>query len=216
MQVSFLQSSQNGYINDSRLSTEGYCSSSQKRRQIFRGNRESSSRASSSRQSRKHRYHSRQPHSPRLRLRLPCCPPRRQHPKGNHMIAQSGGCLCSPLSLSPYSSPFLPPGSPASFSPQQYNGTGEALNCNDCYRHHPHSSQEKSCPQFSEMMLESAGSSENPSPPMYQALPRCSPSTRLHRPGYIGGHHGSAYASVWLPARHWTPHPPPPPPPPSW
>ncbi|XP_014859935.1 PREDICTED: R3H domain-containing protein 2 isoform X1 [Poecilia mexicana] len=32
----FLQSSQNGYINDNRLSTEGYCSSSQKRRQIFR------------------------------------------------------------------------------------------------------------------------------------------------------------------------------------
>ncbi|XP_051751982.1 R3H domain-containing protein 2 isoform X5 [Ctenopharyngodon idella] len=46
-----LQSSQNGYINDNRLSTDGYSSSSQKRRQIFRGNRESSSRASSSRQS---------------------------------------------------------------------------------------------------------------------------------------------------------------------
>ncbi|XP_036007225.1 R3H domain-containing protein 2 isoform X14 [Fundulus heteroclitus] len=45
------ESSQNGYINDNRFSTEGYCSSSQKRRQIFRGNRESSSRASSSRQS---------------------------------------------------------------------------------------------------------------------------------------------------------------------
>ncbi|XP_075881378.1 R3H domain-containing protein 2 isoform X6 [Nelusetta ayraudi] len=45
------ESSQNGYINDNRLSTEGYSSSSQKRRQIFRGNRESSSRASSSRQS---------------------------------------------------------------------------------------------------------------------------------------------------------------------
>ncbi|XP_015199761.1 R3H domain-containing protein 2 isoform X7 [Lepisosteus oculatus] len=45
------QSSQNGYINDNRLSIEGFSSSSQKRRQIFRGNRESSSRASSSRQS---------------------------------------------------------------------------------------------------------------------------------------------------------------------
>ncbi|XP_056316656.1 R3H domain-containing protein 2 isoform X2 [Danio aesculapii] len=45
------ESSQNGYINDNRLSTDGYSSSSQKRRQIFRGNRESSSRASSSRQS---------------------------------------------------------------------------------------------------------------------------------------------------------------------
>ncbi|XP_066564514.1 R3H domain-containing protein 2 isoform X3 [Amia ocellicauda] len=45
------QSSQNGYINDNRLSTDGYSSSSQKRRQIFRGNRDSSSRASSSRQS---------------------------------------------------------------------------------------------------------------------------------------------------------------------
>ncbi|XP_058869191.1 R3H domain-containing protein 2-like [Acipenser ruthenus] len=45
------ESSQNGYINDSRLSKEGFSSASQKRRQIFRGNRESSSRASSSRQS---------------------------------------------------------------------------------------------------------------------------------------------------------------------
>ncbi|XP_045078752.1 R3H domain-containing protein 2-like isoform X4 [Coregonus clupeaformis] len=45
------EASQNGYINDNRLSPEGYSSSSQKRRQIFRGNRESSSRASSSRQS---------------------------------------------------------------------------------------------------------------------------------------------------------------------
>ncbi|XP_072571574.1 R3H domain-containing protein 2 isoform X1 [Paramormyrops kingsleyae] len=45
------ESSQNGYINDNRLTTDGYSSSSQKRRQIFRGNRESSSRASSSRQS---------------------------------------------------------------------------------------------------------------------------------------------------------------------
>ncbi|XP_049335702.1 R3H domain-containing protein 2 isoform X2 [Astyanax mexicanus] len=45
------ESSQNGYINDNRLSTDGYSSSSHKRRQIFRGNKESSSRASSSRQS---------------------------------------------------------------------------------------------------------------------------------------------------------------------
>ncbi|XP_012988374.1 R3H domain-containing protein 2 isoform X2 [Esox lucius] len=51
-EVSFpFQSSQNGYINDNRLSTEGYSSSSQKRRQIFRGNGDSTSRASSSRQS---------------------------------------------------------------------------------------------------------------------------------------------------------------------
>ncbi|KAM9482194.1 R3H domain-containing protein 2 isoform 2-T2 [Clarias gariepinus] len=45
------ESSQNGYLNDNRLSTEGYSSSSQRRRQIFRGNKESLSRASSSRQS---------------------------------------------------------------------------------------------------------------------------------------------------------------------
>ncbi|XP_026866712.2 R3H domain-containing protein 2 isoform X2 [Electrophorus electricus] len=45
------ESSQNGYINDNRLSTEVHSSSSHKRRQIFRGNKESSSRASSSRQS---------------------------------------------------------------------------------------------------------------------------------------------------------------------
>ncbi|XP_047014581.1 R3H domain-containing protein 2 isoform X9 [Ictalurus punctatus] len=45
------ESSQNGYLNDNRLSTEGYSSSSQRRRQIFRGNKECSSRPSSSRQS---------------------------------------------------------------------------------------------------------------------------------------------------------------------
>ncbi|XP_060775386.1 R3H domain-containing protein 2 isoform X9 [Neoarius graeffei] len=45
------ESSQNGYLNENRLSTEGYSSSSQRRRQIFRGNKESSSRPSSSRQS---------------------------------------------------------------------------------------------------------------------------------------------------------------------
>ncbi|XP_062853527.1 R3H domain-containing protein 2 isoform X2 [Trichomycterus rosablanca] len=45
------ESSQNGYLNDNRLSTEGCYSSSHKRRQIFRANKDSSSRPSSSRQS---------------------------------------------------------------------------------------------------------------------------------------------------------------------
>eukprot|EP00062_Callorhinchus_milii_P024929 gi/632985369/ref/XP_007909644.1/ PREDICTED: R3H domain-containing protein 2 isoform X2 [Callorhinchus milii] len=45
------ESSYNGYLTDNRLSKEGSSSSLQKRRQIFRGNRECLSRASSSRQS---------------------------------------------------------------------------------------------------------------------------------------------------------------------
>ncbi|XP_041612297.1 R3H domain-containing protein 2 isoform X17 [Vulpes vulpes] len=45
------QTGQNGYLNDIRLSKEAFSSSSHKRRQIFRGNREGPSRTSSSRQS---------------------------------------------------------------------------------------------------------------------------------------------------------------------
>ncbi|XP_069662593.1 R3H domain-containing protein 2 isoform X13 [Haliaeetus albicilla] len=45
------ESGQNGYLTDSRLSKEGFSSSSHKRRQIFRGNRDSLNRASGSRQS---------------------------------------------------------------------------------------------------------------------------------------------------------------------
>ncbi|XP_045867351.1 R3H domain-containing protein 2 isoform X16 [Meles meles] len=45
------QTGQNGYLNDIRLSKEAFSSSSHKRRQIFRANREGLSRTSSSRQS---------------------------------------------------------------------------------------------------------------------------------------------------------------------
>ncbi|XP_067385576.1 R3H domain-containing protein 2 isoform X4 [Emydura macquarii macquarii] len=45
------ETGQNGYLNESRLSKEGFSSSSHKRRQIFRGNRDSVNRASGSRQS---------------------------------------------------------------------------------------------------------------------------------------------------------------------
>ncbi|XP_053148368.1 R3H domain-containing protein 2 isoform X3 [Hemicordylus capensis] len=45
------ESGQNGFLNDSRLAKEGFSSSSHKRRQIFRGNRDGLSRASGSRQS---------------------------------------------------------------------------------------------------------------------------------------------------------------------
>ncbi|XP_053410519.1 R3H domain-containing protein 2 isoform X16 [Nycticebus coucang] len=45
------QTGQNGYLSDIRLSKEAFSSSSHKRRQIFRGNREGLSRTSSSRQS---------------------------------------------------------------------------------------------------------------------------------------------------------------------
>ncbi|KAM6474650.1 R3H domain-containing protein 2 isoform 6-T7 [Liasis olivaceus] len=45
------ESGQNGFLNESRLAKEGFSSSSHKRRQIFRGNRDGLSRASGSRQS---------------------------------------------------------------------------------------------------------------------------------------------------------------------
>ncbi|XP_076776592.1 R3H domain-containing protein 2 isoform X2 [Arvicanthis niloticus] len=45
------ETGQNGYLSDLRLSKEAFSSSSHKRRQIFRGNREGLSRTSSSRQS---------------------------------------------------------------------------------------------------------------------------------------------------------------------
>ncbi|XP_045149304.1 R3H domain-containing protein 2 isoform X9 [Echinops telfairi] len=45
------ETGQNGYLNDIRLSKEAFSSSSHKRRQIFRGNREGLSHTSSSRQS---------------------------------------------------------------------------------------------------------------------------------------------------------------------
>ncbi|XP_010005775.1 PREDICTED: R3H domain-containing protein 2 [Chaetura pelagica] len=45
------QTGQNGYLTDSRISKEGFSSSSHKRKQIFRGNRDSLNRASGSRQS---------------------------------------------------------------------------------------------------------------------------------------------------------------------
>ncbi|KFP89531.1 R3H domain-containing protein 2, partial [Apaloderma vittatum] len=45
------ETGQNGYLTDSRISKEGFSSSSHKRRQIFRGNRDGLNRASGSRQS---------------------------------------------------------------------------------------------------------------------------------------------------------------------
>ncbi|NWU92413.1 R3HD2 protein, partial [Upupa epops] len=45
------EAGQNGYLTDSRISREGFSSSSHKRRQVFRGNRDSLNRASGSRQS---------------------------------------------------------------------------------------------------------------------------------------------------------------------
>ncbi|XP_075757914.1 R3H domain-containing protein 2 isoform X3 [Pelodiscus sinensis] len=45
------ETAQNGYLNDCRLAKEGFSSSSHKRRQIFRGNRDGLNRASGSRQS---------------------------------------------------------------------------------------------------------------------------------------------------------------------
>ncbi|XP_042652336.1 R3H domain-containing protein 2 isoform X10 [Tyto alba] len=45
------ETGQNGYLTDSRISKEGFSSSSHKRRQIFRGTRDSLNRASGSRQS---------------------------------------------------------------------------------------------------------------------------------------------------------------------
>uniref|UniRef100_A0AAV2M6G6 R3H domain-containing protein 2 n=1 Tax=Knipowitschia caucasica TaxID=637954 RepID=A0AAV2M6G6_KNICA len=228
----FLQSSQNGYINDNRLSTEGYCSSSQKRRQIFRGNRESSSRASSSRQSstdsdmkclEPRPWSSTDSDSSNRTLRPPVTKASsfsgisiltrgdslgsnkssQGSCKGSRSVSQSSRSL---LPCPPQPPQPQPPQTALLPTPQQHPLGNHMLAQGD-----------ELAPQFTQMTLSRQGSSENPEPPqIFQA-----PSTVLtqHPPpqtGYIMATTGQPLPppSGYQPATGH-PHPPPPPPPPS-
>ncbi|XP_034441403.1 R3H domain-containing protein 2 isoform X8 [Hippoglossus hippoglossus] len=232
----FLQSSQNGYINDSRLSTEGYCSSSQKRRQIFRGNRESSSRASSSRQSstdsdmkclEPRPWSSTDSDSSNRTLRPPVTKASsfsgisiltRGDSLGSNKGSQ-GSCKGS-RSASQSSRSLLPCPSQQPQQPQPQVQPQTALLPTP--QQHPMGNHmiaqgEELAPQFTQMTLSRQGSSENPEPqPMYQAAPTVMSQHPPPQTGYIMATTGQPMQppSGYQPATGH-PHPPPPPPPPS-
>ncbi|XP_075967175.1 R3H domain-containing protein 2 isoform X14 [Anarhichas minor] len=228
----FLQSSQNGYINDNRLSTEGYCSSSQKRRQIFRGNRESSSRASSSRQSstdsdmkclEPRPWSSTDSDSSNRTLRPPVTKASsfsgisiltrgdslgsnkgsQGSCKGSRSASQSSRSLLPCPSQQPQSQ--VPPQTALLPTPQQHP------------MNHMIAQGEELAPQFTQMTLSRQSSSENPEPPpMYQAPPTVLTQHPPPQTGYIMATTGQPMPppSGYQPATGH-PHPPPPPPPPS-
>ncbi|XP_038551504.1 R3H domain-containing protein 2 isoform X12 [Micropterus salmoides] len=227
----FLQSSQNGYINDNRLSTEGYCSSSQKRRQIFRGNRESSSRASSSRQSstdsdmkclEPRPWSSTDSDSSNRTLRPPVTKASsfsgisiltRGDSLGSNKGSQ-GSCKGSrsasqssrSLLPCPSQQPQPPPQTALLPTPQQHP-----------MGNHMIAQGEELAPQFSQMTLSRQGSSENPEPPpMYQPPPTVLSQHPPPQTSYIMATTGQPMPppSGYQPATGH-PHPPPPPPPPS-
>ncbi|XP_020492402.1 R3H domain-containing protein 2 isoform X5 [Labrus bergylta] len=229
----FLQSSQNGYINDNRLSTEGYCSSSQKRRQIFRGNRESSSRASSSRQSstdsdmkclEPRPWSSTDSDSSNRTLRPPVTKASsfsgisiltrgdslgsnkgsQGSCKGSRSASQSSRSLLPCPTQQPQ--PQAPPQTALLPTPQQHP-----------MGNHMIAQGEELPPQFSQMTLSRQGSSENPEPPpMYQAPPTVLSQHPPPQTSYIMATTGQPMPppSGYQPATGH-PHPPPPPPPPS-
>ncbi|XP_030275644.1 R3H domain-containing protein 2 isoform X13 [Sparus aurata] len=231
----FLQSSQNGYINDNRLSTEGYCSSSQKRRQIFRGNRESSSRASSSRQSstdsdmkclEPRPWSSTDSDSSNRTLRPPVTKASsfsgisiltrgdslgsnkgsQGSCKGSRSASQSSRSLLPCPSQQPQPQPQAPPQTALLPTPQQHP-----------MGNHMIAQGEELPPQFSQMTLSRQGSSENPEPPpMYQAPPTVLSQHPPPQTSYIMATTGQPMPppSGYQPATGH-PHPPPPPPPPS-
>ncbi|XP_068449616.1 R3H domain-containing protein 2 isoform X5 [Clinocottus analis] len=229
----FLQSSQNGYINDNRLSTEGYCSSSQKRRQIFRGNRESSSRASSSRQSstdsdmkclEPRPWSSTDSDSSNRTLRPPVTKASsfsgisiltrgdslgsnkgsQGSCKGSRSASQSSRSLLPCPSQQPQ--PQVPPQTALLPTPQQHP-----------MGNHMIAQGEELAPQFTQMTLSRQGSSDNPEPPpMYQAPPTVLTQHPPPQTSYIMATTGQPMPppSGYQPATGH-PHPPPPPPPPS-
>ncbi|XP_028301927.1 R3H domain-containing protein 2 isoform X7 [Gouania willdenowi] len=228
------ESSQNGYINDNRLSTEGYCSSSQKRRQIFRGNRESSSRASSSRQSstdsdmkclEPRPWSSTDSDSSNRTLRPPVTKASsfsgisiltRGDSLGSNKGSQ-GSCKGS-RSASQSSRSLLP--CPSQQPPQPQAPTQTALLPTP--QQHPMSNHliaqgEDLATQFTQITLSRQGSSENPEPPpMYQAAPTVLSQHPPPQTSYIMATTGQPLPppSGYQPATGH-PHPPPPPPPPS-
>ncbi|KAM9799413.1 R3H domain-containing protein 2 isoform X5 [Syngnathus typhle] len=232
----FLQSSQNGYINDNRLSTEGYCSSSQKRRQIFRGNRDSSSRASSSRQSstdsdmkclEPRPWSSTDSDSSNRTLRPPVTKASsfsgisiltRGDSLGSNKGSQ-GSCKGS-RSASQSSRSLLP--CPTQPPPQQAQPQAlpQAALLPTPQQHpmgnHIIAQGEELAPQFGQMTLSRQGSSENPEPSsLYQAPPTVL-SQHPPQTSYIMATTGQPMPppSGYQPATGH-PHPPPPPPPPS-
>ncbi|XP_068449617.1 R3H domain-containing protein 2 isoform X6 [Clinocottus analis] len=227
------ESSQNGYINDNRLSTEGYCSSSQKRRQIFRGNRESSSRASSSRQSstdsdmkclEPRPWSSTDSDSSNRTLRPPVTKASsfsgisiltrgdslgsnkgsQGSCKGSRSASQSSRSLLPCPSQQPQ--PQVPPQTALLPTPQQHP-----------MGNHMIAQGEELAPQFTQMTLSRQGSSDNPEPPpMYQAPPTVLTQHPPPQTSYIMATTGQPMPppSGYQPATGH-PHPPPPPPPPS-
>ncbi|XP_067360321.1 R3H domain-containing protein 2 isoform X7 [Channa argus] len=228
----FLQSSQNGYINDNR------------------GNRESSSRASSSRQSstdsdmkclEPRPWSSTDSDSSNRTLRPPVTKASsfsgisiltRGDSLGSNKGSQ-GSCkgsrsglplvssdVCPPPTASQSSrsllpcpsqqpqqpQPQAPPQAPLLPTPQQHP-----------MGNHMIAQGEELAPQFSQMTLSRQGSSENPEPPpMYQAPPTVLSQHPPPQTGYIMATTGQPMPppSGYQPATGH-PHPPPPPPPPS-
>ncbi|XP_069390737.1 R3H domain-containing protein 2 isoform X10 [Paralichthys olivaceus] len=228
----FLQSSQNGYINDSR------------------GNRESSSRASSSRQSstdsdmkclEPRPWSSTDSDSSNRTLRPPVTKASsfsgisiltrgdslgsNKGSQGSGKGSRSGLSLVSPdVCTSPAASQssrsLLPCPSQQPQQPQPQAPPQTALLPTP--QQHPMGNHmiaqgEELAPQFSQMTLSRQGSSENPEPPpMYQAPPTVLSQHPPPQTGYIMATTGQPMPppSGYQPATGH-PHPPPPPPPPS-
>ncbi|XP_073323936.1 R3H domain-containing protein 2 isoform X3 [Pagrus major] len=213
----FLQSSQNGYINDNR------------------GNRESSSRASSSRQSstdsdmkclEPRPWSSTDSDSSNRTLRPPVTKASsfsgisiltrgdslgsnkgsQGSCKGSRSASQSSRSLLPCPSQQPQPQPQAPPQTALLPTPQQHP-----------MGNHMIAQGEELAPQFSQMTLSRQGSSENPEPPpMYQAPPTVLSQHPPPQTGYIMATTGQPMPppSGYQPATGH-PHPPPPPPPPS-
>ncbi|XP_074498697.1 R3H domain-containing protein 2 isoform X17 [Sebastes fasciatus] len=211
----FLQSSQNGYINDNR------------------GNRESSSRASSSRQSstdsdmkclEPRPWSSTDSDSSNRTLRPPVTKASsfsgisiltrgdslgsnkgsQGSCKGSRSASQSSRSLLPCPSQQPQ--PLVPPQTALLPTPQQHP-----------MGNHMIAQGEELAPQFTQMTLSRQGSSENPEPPpMYQAPPTVLTQHPPPQTGYIMATTGQPMPppSGYQPATGH-PHPPPPPPPPS-
>ncbi|XP_054882376.1 R3H domain-containing protein 2 isoform X8 [Poeciliopsis prolifica] len=228
----FLQSSQNGYINDNR------------------GNRESSSRASSSRQSstdsdmkclEPRPWSSTDSDSSNRTLRPPVTKASsfsgisiltRGDSLGSNKGSQ-GSCkgsrsglplvspdVCPPPSISQSSRSLLPCPPQPPQQPQPQAPTQTALLPTP--QQHPMGNHmiaqgDELAPQFTQMTLSRQGSSENPEPPpMYQPPPTVLSQHPPPQPGYIMATTGQPLpppSGYQPPTGH--PHPPPPPPPPS-
>uniref|UniRef100_A0A672ZQ53 R3H domain containing 2 n=1 Tax=Sphaeramia orbicularis TaxID=375764 RepID=A0A672ZQ53_9TELE len=193
-----------------QLSTEGYCSSSQKRRQIFRGNRESSSRASSSRQSstdsdmkclEPRPWSSTDSDSSNRTLRPPVTKASSFSgisilTRGDSLGSNKGLPLvspdvCPPPAASQSSRSLLPCPSQQPQQPQPQPPAPPQTALLPTPQQHPMSNHmiaqgEELAPQFSQMTLSRQGSSENPEPPpMYQAPPTVLSQHPPPQTGYI-------------------------------